>query len=330
VKDPNTKLQAPGKHQTPMTKNQSLVTVDLPLSCQRAASRRAGVWCLVFLWSLELGAWCFAQPLELDTKDSKLTKIVLLAGELSSKPGQHEYFADCALMFDWLKQTPGVWPVLARTWPTNEAIFDGAKCIVALMDGGAKHPLIEEARRKKLGALAEQGIGIAAFHQAVDLPAEHAEDAKGAIGGVWLADIGCRGHWDMELKPKGEHPVLRGVKSFTAKGDGWLYNLHFASDAGFTPLLVGAVPDKSRTTADAKQHNGRDEVIGWVYEREGGGRAFCFTGIDLHKNWEIEAQRRFIVNGILWSAGVEVPKGGARVDFDVKDLSRHVRPAQMR
>src|SRR5678816_4841912 len=73
-------------------------------------------------------------PLELDTKDSKLTKIVLLAGEPSSKPGQHEYLADCALMFDWLKQTPGVWPVLARTSPTNEAIFDGAKSIVVLMD----------------------------------------------------------------------------------------------------------------------------------------------------------------------------------------------------
>ena len=269
-----------------------------------------------------------AAPLELDTKDSKLTKIVILAGEPSSKPGQHEYFADCALMFDWLKQTPGVWPVLARTWPTNEAIFDGAKCIVALMDGGAKHPLIEEARRKKLGELAEQGIGFAVFHQAVDLPAEHADDAKDAIGGIWLADIGCRGHWDMDLKPVGEHPVLRGVKPFTAKGDGWLYNLHFANDTGFTPLLVGAVPDKSRTTADAKEHVGRDEVIGWAYEREGGGRAFCFTGIDLHKNWELESQRRFVVNGILWSAGVEVPTGGARVDFNPKDLSRHVRPIQ--
>jgi len=269
-------------------------------------------------------------PLELDTKDSKLTKIVLLAGEPSSKPGQHEYLADCALMFDWLKQTPGVWPLLARTWPTNEAIFDGAKSIVVLMDGGGKHPLIEEARQEKLGKLADQGIGFAVFHQAVDIPAEHADNAKGAIGGVWMADIGCRGHWDMDLKPKGEHPVLRGVKPFTAKGDGWLYNLHFAADAGFTPLLVGAVPDKSRTTADAKQNIGRDEVIGWAYERDGGGRAFCFTGIDLHKNWEIESQRRLVVNGILWSAGIEVPKGGARVDFDPKDLSRHVRTAQMR
>ena len=269
-------------------------------------------------------------PLELDTKSSKLTKIVILAGDPSGKPGQHEYFADCVLMFDWLKQTPGVWPVLVRTWPTNDAIFDGAKSIVVLMDGGAKHPLIEEARQEKLGKLAEQGIGFAAFHQAVDLPPEHAEGAKAAIGGVWLADIGCRGHWDMDLKPKGEHPVLRGVKPFTAKGDGWLYNLHFARDAGFTPLLVGQVPDKSRTTADSKKHIGREEVIAWAYERDGGGRSFCFTGIDLHKNWELEDQRRLVVNGILWSAGVEVPRDGAPVKLEAGQLDRHVRQVSAR
>ncbi|HMJ91061.1 MAG TPA: hypothetical protein VK530_14660, partial [Candidatus Acidoferrum sp.] len=157
-----------------------------------------------------------------------------------------------------------------------------------------------------------------------DLPKEHADDAKATIGGLWLADIGCRGHWDMDLKPRGEHPVLRGVKPFTAKGDGWLYNLHFTEDAGFTPLLVGQVPAKSRTTADAKKYIGRDEVIGWTYERKGGGRAFCFTGIDLHKNWEIESQRRFVVNGILWSAGVDVPMAGARVDFVPQDLARNL------
>jgi hypothetical protein len=269
-----------------------------------------------------------AIPVEFDTRDSKLTKIILLAGEPSSKPGQHEYFADCALMFGWLKQTPGVWPVLARTWPTNESIFANAKCIVVLMDGGAKHPLIEEARREKLGKLEEQGIGIAVFHQAVDVPAEHADGAKAAIGGVWLADIGCRGHWDMDLKPRGEHPVLRGVKPFTAKGDGWLYNLHFAESGKFTPLLVGQVPDKSRTTADAKAHNGRDEVIAWAYERENGGRSFCFTGIDLHKNWELESQRKLVVNGILWSAKMEVPKEGASVEMKAGDLERHVRKAE--
>src|SRR2546422_2455651 len=52
-------------------------------------------------------------PLEADTADPKLAKIVLLAGSVSNKPGQHEYFAGCALLANCLKQTPGVWPVMA-------------------------------------------------------------------------------------------------------------------------------------------------------------------------------------------------------------------------
>jgi hypothetical protein len=165
------------------------------------------------------------------------------------------------------------------------------------------------------------------LHQAVDFPSAQADDVKKTIGGVWQADIGCRGHWDMDLKPQGNHPVLRGVKPFSAKGDGWLYNLHFASD-GFTPLLSGPVPDKSRTTVDAKKHVGRDEVIAWAYEREGGGRAFGFTGVDLHKNWELESQRKLVVNGILWAAKVEVPKDGAKTELQPGDLEKHVRRAE--
>src|SRR4051794_32582442 len=78
-------------------------------------------------------------PLEQDSPDSKLAKIVLLAGSVSNKPGQHEYFAGCALMMKWLKAVPGVWPVMAAEgWPQNEGVFEGAKAVVVYMDGGAK------------------------------------------------------------------------------------------------------------------------------------------------------------------------------------------------
>mgnify|MGYP001599432456 CR=1 FL=1 len=66
-------------------------------------------------------------PLEVDAPDAKLTKIVLLAGGPSSKAMAHEYFAGCALLMDWLKQQPGVWPLMARDWPKNEQVLEGAK-----------------------------------------------------------------------------------------------------------------------------------------------------------------------------------------------------------
>jgi type 1 glutamine amidotransferase len=262
-------------------------------------------------------------PLEVDSPDPKLAKIVLLAGGPSSKPMAHEYFAGCALLQDWLKQQPGVWPVMARDWPKNEAMLRGAKCVVYFGDGGGKQPFITPERWQVFSQLMDSGAGLVLLHQAMDFPTgPDAAKIKGWLGGVFHADIGNRGHWDMDLKPAGKHPTLAGVGAFAAPADGWLFNLHFAD--GIKPLLVGAVPDKARTTADAKAHTGRDEVIAWAYQRPGRGRGFGFTGADLHKSWGYESQRRLVVNGILWAAGLDVPKGGAQMRFDEAVLNRNL------
>jgi hypothetical protein len=271
-------------------------------------------------------------PLEQDSPDPKLTKIVLLAGSVSNKPGQHEYFAGCTMMMDWLKQTPGVWPVMAAEgWPKNEAILDGAKAVVVYADGGPKLPFLEPARWEKMRALMAKGAGLVMLHQSVDVPEDHADEIKSWLGAVWQKDIGNRGHWDMEFGEFPQHAITRGVTAFAAPFDGWLFNLHFAQ--GAVPLLSGAVPDKARTTEDAKAHAGRAEVIAWAYERANGGRSFAFTGCDLHKNWIAEGQRRLVTNGILWSAKVDVPESGASVPITARDLAANldakpVKPAQ--
>lgn len=262
-------------------------------------------------------------PLEVDSPDPKLAKVVLIAGSVSNRPGQHEYFAGCAMMMDWLKQTPGVWPVLAAEgWPKNEAILDGAKAIVVYADGGAKLPFLEPARWEHMKRLMDAGTGFVMLHQSVDLPVDRAEEMKSWLGAAFVGDIGCRGHWDMEFSDFPPHPVLRGVTAFAAPLDGWLYNLHFAP--GATPLLSGAVPDKSRTTEDAKAHKGRPEVVAWSYERSNGGRSFAFTGCDLHRNWSIESQRRLVVNGILWTAKIDIPTAGAPVPFSPASLAANL------
>jgi hypothetical protein len=213
---------------------------------------------------------------------------------------------------------------MARDWPKNEAVLQGARVILYYGDGGGKQPFIEPQRWAAFSKLMDSGVGFVLLHQAVDFPADaNAPKIKGWLGAVFHSDIGNRGHWDMDLKTAGRHAVLNGVSSFSAPGDGWLYNLHFAEE-GFTPLLVGAVPDKSRTTADAKSHTGRDEVIAWAFQRPGGGRGFGFTGADLHKSWSYESQRKLVVNGILWAAGLEVSAGGAKMDFSETDLNRNL------
>lgn len=259
-------------------------------------------------------------PLEVDSADPKLAKIVLLAGSPSNKAGQHEYFAGCALIAEWLKQTPGVWPVLVPDgWPNNEDVLNGARAVVVYADGGPKLPFLEPARWEKMRKLMESGAGLVMLHQAVDVPEAQAEELKKWLGGVWLKDIGSRGHWDMEFSEFPKHPTTRGVSTFAAPLDGWLFNLHFAP--GVVPVVHGAVPDTARTTPDAKANAGRSETIGWIYERANGGRSFAFTGCDLHRNWIAESQRRLVTNGILWSAKVEVPESGAPVAMPPAQLA---------
>ena len=46
-----------------------------------------------------------------------------------------------------------------------------------------------------------------------------------------------------------------------------------------------------------------------------GGRSFGFTGGHFHHNWANENFRRLVTNGILWTAKIEVPTGGAKVEW---------------
>jgi hypothetical protein len=120
------------------------------------------------------------------------------------------------------------------------------------------------------------------------------------------------------------HPVFRGVTPFKID-DGWLYRLRFAPGGpGVTPLLRAERPGGPPASP-----GGEDPVVAWAYERPGGGRSFSFTGGHLHRSLAEAGYRRFLVNGILWAAGVDVPAAGAPVALTAADLTNSLkqRPA---
>ncbi|MBK8035744.1 MAG: ThuA domain-containing protein [Verrucomicrobiaceae bacterium] len=262
-------------------------------------------------------------PLEALPTDASAAKIVLLAGSPSNKPGQHEYFAGCALLREWLATVPGVAPVMvADGWPKNEAVLDGARAVVFFMDGGPKLPFLTPERKAKVQALADAGTGFIVLHQAVDCPADLATSFKEWFGAAFQPDIGCRGHWDVKFDSVSPHAVTSGMKPFELLKDGWLYNLHFA-EKGVTPLLAAQMPDTSRKTDHAKANAGRAETVAWAFERPNGGRSFGFTGCDLHASWAVPEQRGMLVNALLWSAKLPVPASGAATDWPV-DLAKNL------
>jgi type 1 glutamine amidotransferase len=254
--------------------------------------------------------------------DPKAIKIVLIAGSNTFKPGEHDYLGGCVVLMNLLRQTPGVFPVLAIDWPEKPETLDGAKAVVMLFDGGDKHALLKGDRLALIQKLADQGVGIVQLHQTADYPKKVGDRVRGLVGGAWEQGYSQRAHWVAKFGSFPDHPVFRGVAPFTVD-DGWLTGLRFAPEKkGVTPLLRTVSPK------DSKTRDGDDgAIVSWLFERPNGGRSFTFTGGHLHRSFAEEGYRRFLVNGILWTAGVTIPAPGAPVALNAAELDTSPAPA---
>lgn len=248
--------------------------------------------------------------------------MLLLAGTPSHAPGAHEFNAGILLLEKCLRQNSGVEPVVVRGgWPTDEAVFEGVRTLVFYMDGGARHPMIQQDRLSRIATLMAKGVGLVCLHYAVEVP----NDQGGPqflewIGGYYERDYSTNPHNDVEVtRASPNHPVSRGWKSFRGN-DEWYYRIRLRP--GVTPILTTMLPKDAPNL----------ETIAWAIERPGGGRGFGFTGGHNHRNWGLEDQRRMILNAILWTAGVEVPRQGARGQIAPEDLTRNLddKPAKKR
>jgi type 1 glutamine amidotransferase len=264
-------------------------------------------------------------PLEKQPSDPNATKIVLVAGRQSHGPGEHEFFAGCALLMKMLQETRGVAPVMARDgWPKSPQTFEGAKSVVFFMDGGSGHPIIQKQHMEVVQRLMDQGVGFVNLHYAVEYPKSQSDHILNWLGGYYETNFSTNPHWKAEIKTLPQHPITRGVKPFTLT-DEWYYNIRFKPElAGVTPILKATPPDDTRRTPASREHKGREEILAWAFDRSNGGRSFGFTGAHFHKNWGDENFRRLVVNAILWTAKVEVPEGGAPVGMDPAELKRNL------
>ena len=276
-------------------------------------------------------------PLEVDTKDPSLTKIVLIAGPRSHGPGEHEFFAGCALLMDLLKQTPGVFPVMCRDgWPKNPAIFDGAKSIVCFSDGGGGHPLVRDNHLQIIGEYMKNGVGLACLHYAVEPTKEKGQrEFLAWIGGAFEVNWSVNPHWDADFKDFPKHPAANGVVPFHLN-DEWYFHMRFVDGMkGVTPLLASIAPASTMERGDGT-HSGNPDVrkavaagtpqeMAWAYDRPDGiGRGFGFTGGHFHKNWGEPSFRKLVVNAILWTAHVDIPAAGAKCDLTPAALNTNL------
>lgn len=259
--------------------------------------------------------------------------LVMVAGRPSHGRGTHEHNAGVRLLKNCLAAVPGL-EVAAHYngWPDDPNAFDGADGILLFMDGGGRHPAIQDRRLEKLRRLMDNGVGLAAFHYATEVPADNGgPEFLEWIGGHYETHYSVNPIWNAEFAEIPDHPIARGVEPFTIR-DEWYFNIRFRENMeGITPILQAIPPDETRDGPYVSprgpyphivEAKGQIETMAWAFERENGGRGFGFTGGHFHENWGDENFRRVALNALVWITGAEVPENGVECTVTAEDLER--------
>lgn len=260
--------------------------------------------------------------------DAAGPKVLIVVGPSNHPPGTHEVAAGGRLI-EWalenMENVKGVKADLLDHWPKDKSVLDGVRTIVFIGDIFSPQRLPDrDAILKDLGELMSRGAGIVCVHYATGLRAEdvQADGSHPLLG--WLGGyFGTRTphhqsvakvFQQVTISPAApRHPVSRGWREFTVDEEPY-YNNYFGPG--------GNQPSKNVTafaTAMLPPEAPKREVVAWGAARKDGGRGFGIVMPHFYKNWANEDLRRFIMNGIVWTAKLDVPRNGVKTP--VPDLA---------
>ena len=100
------------------------------------------------------------------------------------------------------------------------------------------------------------------------------------------------------------HPVSRGWREFSLPEEPYYNNYFGPGDNRLAPNVTALATSQLPPEAPKR------EVVAWAVERADSGRGFGIVMPHFYKNWTDDDLRRLILNGIVWSAKLEVPAGG--------------------
>jgi len=263
-----------------------------------------------------VGSGTIALPRSADAAPAEGKKqIVFIHGKASHGYGGHAYGPAFRMLARILNENVSAVNAVVIQDDQDLAAMETADAIVLGSDGGR----LVKSLGDRLEPLMDKGVGLACIHYTVD-----PTDPKAVkrlidwIGGSYERHWSVNPHWEAEFKSFPDHAASRGLKPFKSH-DEWYYHMRFAEDMkGVTPILSAVPPEATRQRPDGahsgnpavRARSGMAEVVGWVYERPGGGRGFGFTGMHTHWNWAQDSFRKSVLNAIVWIAGADVPEDG--------------------
>ena len=257
--------------------------------------------------------------------DDKKPRILIVAGPSAHPPGTHEVPAGARLMKHCLENITNTTPINADViakWPDDPSSLASYSSLVFIGDVFPPMKMPETSKiLKDIGAMMDRGCGIVCVHYATGLTAKDvAEDGDHPLlhwmGGYFAT--GCKHHKSIaRIFPKStitpaakDHPINRGRKEYTINDEPYINN-YFGKDGNKLAANVTAI-----ATAMLPPEKPSAEVVAWATQRKDGGRGFAIVMPHFFRNWKQEDMRKCIINGIVWSAGGEIPKEGILTKLD--------------
>jgi trehalose utilization protein len=249
-------------------------------------------------------------------------KIVFISGKPSHGRMSHEHRAGNMILAEALSASGlNVNAVLVPHYgyPEDPSILNDAATVVIFCTGHQRHLLNKHL--DEFDKLMQKGTGVVMIHWATEAEkGKPGEKFLEWMGGFCDLDWSVNPHWTPKFKDFPKHPICNGVKPFSVN-DEWYYHMRFVDKLkGVTPILSDLPgPETLRRNDGARSGNpdvrkavaaGQKQHVAWAYDRSNGGRGFGFTGAHNHDSWRHDDFRRVMLNAILWTANVEVPKNG--------------------
>lgn len=302
---------------------------------------------MVFRWGCFLVLGLFSCRLLV----AEPARVLFVAGEASHGWNEHEFPAGCQALAAMLNASGlAIEAEVSLGWPSEPGALEGIDAIVLYCDGGAQHVL--EGRVAESRQLFRDGVGFAFLHYAVEPNSEElAAFMLEAIGGYFEVDWSVNPVWSLRDTPDvqlGMAEAAAGVSLLETK-DEWYYHMRFREDGEFEPLLSALPPLETLGPDGPRSGNsavraalaaGDRQHLAWTRIDSGGRRGMGFTGGHFHTNWNDDAFRKLVLNGIAWTAGLNVPLEGVvskSPDFvayetideaiargDLEDVGRHL------
>jgi type 1 glutamine amidotransferase len=233
-------------------------------------------------------------------------KILLIGKDRDHPFTTHEYMADCGMLALCLEQTPGVEAVVSNGWPVDPEVLTGVNAIVLYTCNGGD-VLLARTHRKQVDELLKNGVGLTAIHWGTGANKDVGEAWQQALGAWFSTDFSTYLVRTTKLQQAdSQHPVCFGWKGYDLRDE---FYIHLKFQPKTKPVMKAAI-------------DGQEHVLGWTYERpkSNGGRSFGFVCGHFHDNFGQKPFRQAIVNGILWTAKLEVPETGASCKISTQDM----------